>query len=155
MTRPAVVPANAVARGPITFAFVQRWGFHRMTVEAAPDRPSYFGVLRRTQGLAPILMMIVFVMSGNTLVAPILSLYAQSFQVTSTLVGALITLFGIGRLCANIPAGIAGQRFGLRPVLVLGPPGHRGRLHRRRHGHRFHGAAGLAFRPGPGVGHPT
>ena len=92
-----------------------------MTVEASPDRPSYFGVLRRTQGLAPILMMIVFVMSGNTLVAPILSLYAQSFQVTSTLVGALITLFGVGRLCANIPAGIAGQRLGLRPVLVLGP----------------------------------
>jgi MFS family permease len=92
-----------------------------MTVEAASDRPSYLGVLRKTQGLAPILMMIVFVMSGNTLVAPILSLYAQSFQVTSTMVGALITLFGVGRLCANIPAGIAGQRLGLRPVLVLGP----------------------------------
>jgi len=71
--------------------------------------------------LLPIFAMIALMMSGNGLVAPILSLYAQTFSVASTLVGALITVFGVGRLLANMPAGVLSQRFRRRPMLALGP----------------------------------
>ncbi len=82
---------------------------------------NFFQPLRRDKRLAPLLMMIALIMSGNGVVSPILSLYAQTFGVASTLVGMLVTIFGIGRLIANLPAGILSQRFGRRPMLFIGP----------------------------------
>ena len=58
---------------------------------------NYFEPLRREKRLAPLLLMIALIMMGNGVVSPILSLYAQTFGVASTLVGTLITLFGVGR----------------------------------------------------------
>ena len=82
---------------------------------------NYFEPLRREKRLAPLLLMIALIMMGNGVVSPILSLYAQTFGVASTLVGTLITLFGVGRLLANLPAGILSQRVGRRPMLFVGP----------------------------------
>ncbi len=67
------------------------------------------------------LVLIGLMMAGNGLVAPILSLYALQFGVSGALVGMLITLFGIGRLCANLPAGILSERYGRRLFILLGP----------------------------------
>ena len=58
--------------------------------------------LRQEKRLAPLLVMIACIMMGSGLVAPILSLYAQTFGVAGALVGTLITVFGIGRLLANL-----------------------------------------------------
>ena len=82
---------------------------------------NFFQPFRRDKRLAPLLMMIALIMSGNGVVSPILSLYAQTFGVASTLVGMLVTIFGIGRLIANLPAGILSQRIGRRPLLFIGP----------------------------------
>ncbi|GGK20885.1 MFS transporter [Salinarimonas ramus] len=71
--------------------------------------------------IGPILALIVLVMAGNGMVVPMMSLYAQQFAVSGTLVGMMITLFGVGRLVANLPAGIASERFGRKPFLCLGP----------------------------------
>jgi multidrug resistance protein len=65
--------------------------------------------------------MVCLIMGGNGMVAPILSLFAQTFSVGTMLVGFVITSFGIGRLVANFPAGLLSQRFGRRPMLCLGP----------------------------------
>lgn len=81
----------------------------------------FFKPLRTHPQLFTMLVLIALVMSGNGLVAPILSLYAASFAASSTLVGLIITLFGVGRLLANIPGGILSQRFGRRPLLICGP----------------------------------
>ncbi len=81
----------------------------------------FFEPLRRDRRLAPLLLMIGLIMTGNGVVAPILSLYASTFGVASTLVGALVTIFGVGRLCANLPAGYLSQRVGRRPMLFAGP----------------------------------
>jgi multidrug resistance protein len=77
--------------------------------------------IQRDKRLVPLLIMIACIMMGSGLVAPILSLYAQTFGVASTLVGTLVTIFGIGRLIANLPAGHLSQRIGRRPLLVGGP----------------------------------
>jgi MFS family permease len=47
-------------------------------------------------------------MVGSGMMVPVLSLYAATFSVSSTLVGMLVTMFGIGRLCANLPSGYLG-----------------------------------------------
>ncbi len=67
------------------------------------------------------MVMVVLIMSGNGMVAPMLSLYAQQFGVSGILTGMMITLFGIGRLLANVPAGILSERFGRRLFLCIGP----------------------------------
>ncbi len=81
----------------------------------------FFEPLRRDRRLAPLLVMIALIMSGNGVVSPILALYAQTFNVASTLVGMLVTIFGVGRLVSNLPAGILSQRIGRRPMLFAGP----------------------------------
>ncbi len=77
--------------------------------------------LRTRQHLLPLLILISLIMTGNGIVAPILPVYAEHFGVGGTLIGMMITLFGVGRLIANIPAGILSERFGRRPFLCLGP----------------------------------
>ncbi len=68
----------------------------------------------------PLLAMICVTMIGSGMMVPVLSLYAATFGVTSTLVGMLMTVFGIGRLLSNYPGGFLSQRLGRRPVLIAG-----------------------------------
>ena len=81
--------------------------------------PSETLAARRT---IPVLMTIVLlVMAGMGMVIPVLSLYAQSFGVGSLLIGMIITVFGLARLCVNLPAGLLADRRGRRPLLWGGP----------------------------------
>ncbi len=65
-------------------------------------------------------------MMGMGFVGPIMPKYIQeSFGVTAseigTKVGLLITIFGVARVAMDIPAGQFAQRFGRRPLLIIGP----------------------------------
>jgi len=77
--------------------------------------------LREDKRVWPLLLMVCCTMFGAGLVVPVLSLYAASFGVSATLVGMLVTIFGIGRIVANFPSGWLSQRMGRRPLLVAGP----------------------------------
>jgi MFS transporter, DHA1 family, multidrug resistance protein len=81
----------------------------------------YYDILRNTPGLIALLAVSMLVMGGNGLVAPILSIYATTFSASSALVGMIITIFGLGRLVANMPAGYLTQRFNLDLFLIGGP----------------------------------
>jgi multidrug resistance protein len=81
----------------------------------------YLQPLRNEPRLLPLIVMIACIMMGTGIVAPILSLYAQTLGVSSTLVGTLVTIFGVGRLVANMPAGYLSQRIGRKPLLAAGP----------------------------------
>jgi multidrug resistance protein len=85
------------------------------------SRFRFLDPLQRDKRLLPLLVMITCIMAGTGIVAPILSLYAQTFGVASTLVGTLVTIFGIGRLVANLPAGHLSQKVGRKPLLAAGP----------------------------------
>ncbi len=77
--------------------------------------------LRDHPQFAVMVVVTTFVMSGVGMVSPILSVYAATFSASATMAGMIITLFGVGRLIINLPAGILSQRFGEKPLLMAGP----------------------------------
>jgi MFS family permease len=75
----------------------------------------------RTRGIVPLLTLLTLVLTGTGMVSPVLSLYARAFGVSGALVGMMVTLYGVGRLLANLPAGVLSERYGRKLFLVLGP----------------------------------
>ncbi|MGZ5382764.1 MAG: MFS transporter [Acidimicrobiia bacterium] len=63
---------------------------------------------------------IAFVMTGVSLVAPIIPLYAREFGVSYTAAGALITGFALARLMFSLLGGVAGDRYGARRISIGG-----------------------------------
>lgn len=63
-----------------------------------------------------------FVMTGISIVSPILSIYARSFGVSYTLATLAVSSYAVGRLFTNllitVPMGYALDRFGRKAVLV-------------------------------------
>jgi MFS family permease len=57
---------------------------------------------------------------GRNLVNPILPLYASSFNVSYTVVGLVLSSFGISRLFVEIPGGALTDRMGRKPIIMLG-----------------------------------
>ncbi len=84
--------------------------------------PQGYGAILKAQ---PALIVIMLTVGGHMLMmgslAPILSLYAKSFGVTEWAIGVVITIFGVGRLAVDIPAGLIAEKFGRRTLLWTGP----------------------------------
>ena len=67
-----------------------------------------------------LLVLVAFVMAGNGLIVPILPIYGETFSSSATLVGMLITIFGVARLAANYPTGLVYGRVGPGPLMGFG-----------------------------------
>lgn len=59
-------------------------------------------------------------MLGTGIVGPILPLYAKAFGVSYSVVGLVISAFGFARILLDVPAGTLADRWGRRPLLLLG-----------------------------------
>jgi MFS family permease len=59
-------------------------------------------------------------MMGMSIVSPIISLYATSFGVSLAVASLAITAHAFGRFVSDIPAGIAADRIGRRPIMIVG-----------------------------------
>jgi MFS family permease len=60
------------------------------------------------------------VLLGLSMVAPILPTYAESFQVSYTLVGMVVSSFAVTRMALDMPAGIFSKRFDKKKIMILG-----------------------------------
>lgn len=60
------------------------------------------------------------VLLGLSLVAPILPEYAESFKVNYTLVGLVVSAFGIARMFLDLPAGFLAQRINKKILMLVG-----------------------------------
>jgi MFS transporter, DHA1 family, multidrug resistance protein len=60
-------------------------------------------------------------MMGFGMIVPVIPLYGRTFEVSSTMVGLLVTSFGVARLIFNLPAGRLADRIGRRKLLIAGP----------------------------------
>jgi multidrug resistance protein len=80
-----------------------------------------FHQLRSNKTLIILCVEVIIMMMGIGLVSPILPQYARTFGVNMTMIGMLITVFGIARMLVDIPAGRLTDKIGRRPVLVVGP----------------------------------
>jgi multidrug resistance protein len=61
-----------------------------------------------------------FLFVGMSIVSPILPLYAESFNVSYTLVSLAISSYAFGRFVADIPSGWLSDRWGRRPLMIWG-----------------------------------
>lgn len=77
--------------------------------------------MRAYERLIAICISTVMVMAGQGVVSPVLPLFADSFGVSTAMVGATVTAFGLARLITNVPAGLFADRNGRRLLLVGGP----------------------------------
>lgn len=76
---------------------------------------------RENEALIILCIEVTLVMLGIGMVSPVLPQYACTFGVNITMVGLLITVFGVARIIVDIPAGELTNRLGRRPVLIIGP----------------------------------
>lgn len=82
---------------------------------------TYREILREQPALIVIMLSVAGHMVMNGALAPVLSVYAGSFGVTEIAIGLVMTVFGIGRLLADIPAGLLAEKQGRRRWLCVGP----------------------------------
>jgi DHA1 family multidrug resistance protein-like MFS transporter len=61
-----------------------------------------------------------FLFVGMSIVSPILPLYAESFNVSYTLVSLAISSYAFGRFLADIPSGWLSDKWGRRPLMIWG-----------------------------------
>ncbi|KON29326.1 hypothetical protein AC482_06765 [miscellaneous Crenarchaeota group-15 archaeon DG-45] len=61
-----------------------------------------------------------FIFIGMSIISPILPLYAKSFNVSYTLVSLAISAYAFGRLIVDLPVGLFADRFGRRPLMIVG-----------------------------------
>ncbi|NHI84025.1 MAG: MFS transporter [Candidatus Thorarchaeota archaeon] len=60
------------------------------------------------------------VLLGLNMVAPILPDYAESFQVSYTLVGFVISAFAVTRMVLDVPAGLLSRKFNKKKIMITG-----------------------------------
>ena len=77
--------------------------------------------LRENPALLMVCVATGIIMLGQGIIGPVLPLYAKDFNVSATMIGASISVFGLARILLNLPAGVLSDRFGRRLLLVAGP----------------------------------
>ncbi len=74
----------------------------------------------RTSDILSIYVPSFFIFIGMGIVSPVLSLYAQSFGVSIFMASMAITVYSVGRLIMDFPAGLIADRIGRKPLMVVG-----------------------------------
>ena len=77
--------------------------------------------MRQTYSLVlPVYVPTLLLSIGQGVLIPTLPLYAKSFGVSNTLVSLAVAAAGLGTLLADVPSGAMLERYGRKPVMVMG-----------------------------------
>jgi MFS family permease/nicotinamidase-related amidase len=91
------------------------------TEAADSTGPAAWGETLRMMPLLPVLMVSVSAhMMLFGMLTPVMAIYAKNFGAPEWQIGLMVTVFAAGRLVADIPAGHAAPKFGLKFLLVIG-----------------------------------
>jgi MFS family permease len=63
----------------------------------------------------------MLLMLGSSMVAPVIPVYAKSFEVTLTTASWVFVAYATGSVVATFPAGLMMDKIGRRPVVLAGP----------------------------------
>ena len=61
-----------------------------------------------------------FIFVGMSIISPILPIYAESFNVSYTLVSLAVSMYALGRFIADVPVGLFSDRVGRRRMMIMG-----------------------------------
>ena len=90
---------------------------HQEPVEENLQNSNQEGSLATVLNLSFVTLLVLL---GLSMVSPILPTYAESFQVSYTLVGFVISSFAIARMVLDMPAGILSRKFDKKKIMILG-----------------------------------
>ena len=77
--------------------------------------------MRQTYSLVlPVYVPTLLLSIGQGILVPTLPLYAQSFGVSFSLVSLAVAAAGLGTLIGDVPSGMLLERYGRKPVMVVG-----------------------------------
>ncbi|PNX52896.1 MAG: hypothetical protein BV458_07260 [Thermoplasmata archaeon M9B2D] len=90
--------------------------------EVQSTQDSISGSLKHSQLITVLNLAAVtfLVLLGLSMVSPILPGYAESFQVSYTLVGFVISSFALTRVVLDIPAGLLSRKYDKKMIMILG-----------------------------------
>lgn len=88
------------------------------------QRATLTGRLSRSYRRNTILVWVCVLIFVNQLgfgsIVPVVPLYAEAFDVSSTLIGLTIAVYGLARFAFNVPAGVVADRYGRNIALAAG-----------------------------------
>lgn len=61
-----------------------------------------------------------FIFLGMSIISPILPIYAESFDVSYTLVSLAVSMYALGRFLADVPVGLLADTVGRRRMMIIG-----------------------------------
>ena len=74
----------------------------------------------RTNDILSIYVPSFFIFVGMGIVSPVLTIYAKSFGVTIFMASMAVTVYSVGRLIMDVPAGMLADSVGRRPLMIIG-----------------------------------
>ena len=90
---------------------------NRELVEENEPNSKHEGSLGTVLNLSLVTLLVLL---GLSMVSPILPTYAESFQVSYTLVGFVVSSFAVTRMILDMPAGLLSRRFDKKKIMISG-----------------------------------
>ncbi len=90
---------------------------NRELVEENEPNSKHEGSLGTVLNLSLVTLLVLL---GLSMVSPILPTYAESFQVSYTLVGFVVSSFAVTRMILDMPAGLLSRKFDKKKIMISG-----------------------------------
>jgi MFS family permease len=90
---------------------------NRELVEENEPNSKHEGSLSTVLNLSLVTLLVLL---GLSMVSPILPTYAESFQVSYTLVGFVVSSFAVTRMILDMPAGLLSRKFDKKKIMISG-----------------------------------